>query len=403
MTLQLSFHLYLRLLFLLVFLPITACARTSLSPTATSIDMVAAPTIAVAWMATGTATSTATPTLTPTPTPTLTPTDTLTATPSPSATSSPTPSATPTELPPPTGRIVYERWPENERGGYGSPEIWIVDADGQHRRQLTSGHSDHSPAPSPSGRWVAFTRLTEGIINGWLYVINSEGTGLQRIFQGDAAVRNPQWLSDDLILFRNLRGPKRGWLTISLTTRQINQITWLPDERFGNAVVAPDRERFAITDTSVPLVQDPVTGFMKSVAQPIYIANWNNRTFEGLVDPDGNIIHGWAKVWHPNGQQLIVQAMSGGCLLLYMDDNKVNRVADITQIDKECTMAWSPDGLWAVTGKGFDNGYGSPNRLVVGYAVGYGRTYTVVPAGDIKEINNIVIPSSFFRNPVWFP
>lgn len=40
--------------------------------------------------------------------------------------------------------------------------VWRMDADGGNQRQLTNGTNDRSPRPSPDGKWVYYTEVTDG-------------------------------------------------------------------------------------------------------------------------------------------------------------------------------------------------------------------------------------------------
>lgn len=67
------------------------------------------------------------------------------------------------------------------RGGGG---IVVTDAAGRHRRQITE-HGGQ-PAWSPDGSRIVFSRA------GWLYLVNSNGRGLRRLFPG----WSPSWAPD---------------------------------------------------------------------------------------------------------------------------------------------------------------------------------------------------------------
>ena len=56
-------------------------------------------------------------------------------------------------------KLGYIRRGQGVRG----EEVWIADADGQHRRQLTSGASDSFPAWSVDRQRVLFSRFNQGL------------------------------------------------------------------------------------------------------------------------------------------------------------------------------------------------------------------------------------------------
>jgi TolB protein len=59
-------------------------------------------------------------------------------------------------------------------------------------RFLTNGRgSDENPAWSPSGRQILFSSNREGKSN--LYIMNADGTGIERITPNDANYTSPAW------------------------------------------------------------------------------------------------------------------------------------------------------------------------------------------------------------------
>jgi Tol biopolymer transport system component len=75
----------------------------------------------------------------------------------------------------PDGKLVYS---SKEGGSY---DLFIVDADGSNRRQLTSDPrgNEIEPAASPDGRYIVFVSDRTGIMR--LYRINRDGSGLSSL------------------------------------------------------------------------------------------------------------------------------------------------------------------------------------------------------------------------------
>ena len=88
-------------------------------------------------------------------------------------------------LPPPSWspdgqRIVFAR----NAGGLRA-HIWVMNADGAHKRRLTAGTvEDERPVWSPDGTQIAFTRYVSRGENFSIYTINADGQGLQRLTRG---------------------------------------------------------------------------------------------------------------------------------------------------------------------------------------------------------------------------
>jgi serine/threonine protein kinase/Tol biopolymer transport system component len=73
----------------------------------------------------------------------------------------------------PDGRIVFLSWAS------GDSQVWVMNADGSDRRQLTSGPSDIRPAVSPDGRYVVFTSMRTGNANLWR--VDIDGGNLKQL------------------------------------------------------------------------------------------------------------------------------------------------------------------------------------------------------------------------------
>ena len=74
-------------------------------------------------------------------------------------------------------------------------DVWRVDADGSHLRQLT--HSDapeFDPEWSPDGRRIVYRSETEG--NSEIFVMNADGTGAVNLTRNPAEDYSPSWSPD---------------------------------------------------------------------------------------------------------------------------------------------------------------------------------------------------------------
>ena len=63
-------------------------------------------------------------------------------------------------------------------------EVWVMDADGSNKRQVTSlGHAAFCPFFHPDGKRIIFSSNHEDPRgrNFDLYIINTDGTGLERV------------------------------------------------------------------------------------------------------------------------------------------------------------------------------------------------------------------------------
>ena len=84
-----------------------------------------------------------------------------------------------------------------DRGGDSNTDVWVMNADGSGRRQLTfSPRDDDFARWSPRGRWLVFQSARRGAES--VYAINVRTGAAQRVRQRG---EYPDWLQNGLILF----------------------------------------------------------------------------------------------------------------------------------------------------------------------------------------------------------
>lgn len=84
----------------------------------------------------------------------------------------------------PDGHIVYGSTAS------GNPDIWIMDAAGNHQRQLTmDDHMDFMPCVTPDGRYIVFVSERKGTYNIWR--MDADGGNPKQLTQGS----NENWPS----------------------------------------------------------------------------------------------------------------------------------------------------------------------------------------------------------------
>lgn len=82
--------------------------------------------------------------------------------------------------------------------------LWITNRDDTNPRQMTGEGSDGLPAWSPDGRKIAFSRNVDGNVD--IFIINVDGSGLQRLTSVEGNDSVPAWTPDgQQIVFRTTR------------------------------------------------------------------------------------------------------------------------------------------------------------------------------------------------------
>ncbi len=118
--------------------------------------------------------------------------------------------------------------------------IWLVAADGSHRRRLPTGDLDASwPTWSPGGTHLAFVVSRSGVRNG-IYIVGGDGAGLRRVVTHGSA---PDWSPDGrVIAYRTPHG-------VRLVTPAGRDVTPFPGDGigpFGAPAWSPDGRTIAI-------------------------------------------------------------------------------------------------------------------------------------------------------------
>lgn len=112
------------------------------------------------------------------------------------------------------GRLVFKGW-GNTAPGLRTATISLADI-----RVLTDHDEDTAPAPSPDGQKIVFMSRREG--NWEIYLVNADGSGLQRLTDDPAEDGLPAWSPDGkAIAFASRRGG--SWAIWAMTPSGVGQ------------------------------------------------------------------------------------------------------------------------------------------------------------------------------------
>jgi Tol biopolymer transport system component len=220
----------------------------------------------------------------------------------------------------PDGRIVFT----SEEAGNG--DIWVMNADGTGRRQLTTDRrKDTGPALSPDGKMIAFMSTREGTESIWMMGINGED---QRRFTFDLIERAPVFSPDGKWLYfvgwRTGKGcvwriPVDGGEMENVVPEPSHGPSLSPDGRW---LVYFSRGQWTLHDLSGeragqtiegidgPVVWPPfpnTISFIQSEADEtanVWIKNIETGETRKLTDLPNNELYGYD--WSPDGTKLAI-------------------------------------------------------------------------------------------------
>jgi TolB protein len=147
----------------------------------------------------------------------------------------------------PDGRLIFRGW-GNTGSGLRSANINLQDV-----RVVTDQDGDTAPAPSPDGKRIAFMSRRDG--NWEIYLVNADGSGLQRLTEDPAEDGLPTWSPDGrAIAFISSRGGQWSMWAMTPTgssQRLLFELSGSPDGFVGtdrNASRGWTEERISWTE-----------------------------------------------------------------------------------------------------------------------------------------------------------
>jgi Tol biopolymer transport system component len=254
--------------------------------------------------------------------------------------------------------IVYA----SDRKGDGNTDVYVMDSDGLHQTQLTTGPTqDEDPEWSRDHRRIAFQSQRDG--NAEIYVMNADGSGQTRLTNNPAPDTNPTWSPDGRqIAFESSRDFNREIYVMNadgtgvrrLTANQAQDLdpSWSPDG--AQIAFASDRDgnreiyrMDANGSAQTRLTNDPATDYGPSWSPDgSLIAFHSNRNATAsdiyVMDPGGRAVRQVTRSpasdfnpqWAPDGSEIVFQssrARSPKFDVFYVgvDDGKEFRVTQL--------------------------------------------------------------------------
>jgi eukaryotic-like serine/threonine-protein kinase len=226
----------------------------------------------------------------------------------------------------PDGRIVYRSYAS------GSPDLWVMEADGANPKQLTANARADEFRVSPDGRYIVFASDRTGKWHLWR--VGVDGSDLQQLTDGEGELF-PSFTPDGqwVIYQRGIGGMKATFWKIRVTGGEPLQLTDIDGVR---PELSPDGNRLAYF-------------FMDDAAGP---TQWRlgimpvrgGAAAQSFKLPD-TVVQRIAR-WTPDGQGVIYISAVGGIANLWRQSLDGSPPAQLTNFDKETidNFDWDSEG-----------------------------------------------------------
>jgi len=210
----------------------------------------------------------------------------------------------------------------------GRPAIFVVDADGRNRVQLTHGERDYAPYWSPDGRWIAYFALPGRDV----WVVPSAGGEARQLTPGPGSDIPAGWLADGSgVLIYHTGADGQHTLVAPLDGDTLRPLMPVDDPGVW-VVLSPDGTRVAYergSGTEGTVWVRPVTGGP-----------------ERRVTPDGGGfgMPWFDRTWSPNSKSLLVSDLTAAVHHVSVADVDAATVRQVSDVGDEFLATWSPDG-----------------------------------------------------------
>jgi eukaryotic-like serine/threonine-protein kinase len=237
----------------------------------------------------------------------------------------------------PDGRMVFVLH-SGKRG-----DIWIMNADGNNRRQLTTGDgNNHNPVVTPDGQHIVFTSSRSGQRNVWR--MNIDGT-------------DPQRLTDSLLDFLPAVSPDGQWVVYSSMTEGRQSLWKVPtgggtpieviNGKGVNPAISPDGKllAFLFAEAAVPDVPP------NRIAIIPFEGGERLKTFEipGGLGGARTILQ-----WSRDGRSLLYTAIANNVSNIWRQPIDGGKPVQLTNFKEHLITAynWSADGKQLAVARG---------------------------------------------------
>jgi TolB protein len=222
----------------------------------------------------------------------------------------------------------------------GNPDIFIARADGSELTQLTDDPAfDDSPALSPDGSRIVFLSARDDPEGSFpdlkyeIYLINRDGTDLQRLTETEVGEDHPAWSPDGEKILFDADYDGDGFFEIYTIDLDGTDLTRLTDNDANDQFAdwSPDGRQIAFTSD-------------RNGGWDIFIMDADGSNQQALTEGED-----WAlfPAWSPDGSQIAYTGLAPNSrntevYVMNADSSEPRRLTDAPGFDEN--PAWSPDG-----------------------------------------------------------